>query len=137
MKIPRRLAETALTCAACIFLNSAALAIDLTGVWATDADKCDKVFEKKGSQISFQPDSDIYGGGFIMEGRRIRGRTATCNITKSKEDGATIHMIASCATDIMYSNMQFSVKVINDNTIARIFPGLDGMDLNYYRCQLK
>ena len=110
---------------------------DLTGVWATDADKCDKVFEKKGNQISFQQDSDIYGGGFIIDGNRIRGRSGTCNITKSKQDGATIHMIASCATDIMYSNMQFSVKVIDDNTIARIFPGLDGMDLNYYRCQLK
>jgi hypothetical protein len=134
MQISRRLAQTALSCAACIFVDSAALAIDLTGAWATDAGACAKVFVKKGNRTAFRPDSDMFGSGFIMEGSRIRGRMATCTVTKTKEDGGMLHMLAACATDIMLSNVQLSVKVEDDNKITRIFPGIEGMELTYYRC---
>jgi hypothetical protein len=59
---------------------------------------------------------------------------ATCTVTKTKEDKDIVHMLASCATDIMYQNVQFSVRVLDSNKITRIFPGIDGMDLTYYRC---
>jgi hypothetical protein len=45
----------------------------------------------------------------------------TCTITRRKEEGSVIHMVARCADDIMTSNVQFSAIVIDDNTIARIF----------------
>jgi hypothetical protein len=128
------LAHMVIVCAGCILFGRSAAAIDLTGVWATDASVCDKVFAKKGNAVSFRRDSDIYGGGFIIDGRRIRGRSASCTIKSSKEDGSTIHIIAGCATDIMLSTVQFSVRVIDDNTITRIFPGIEGMELTYYRC---
>ena len=70
----------------------------------------------------------------MVEGKRIRGRTATCNIRSTKEEGATIHMMTACATDIMLQNVQFSVKVVDDNRIRRIFPGIEGMELDYVRC---
>jgi hypothetical protein len=113
---------------------SAAHAIDLTGAWATDAGVCDKVFVKKGNTVSFHPKSGLSGGGFIMEGRRIRGRAATCTITRTKEEKDVIHLIAACATDIMLSNVQFSLKTVDDNKVSRIFPGMEGMELPYYRC---
>jgi hypothetical protein len=34
----------------------------------------------------------------------------------------------------MLQNVQFSVKVVDDNRITRIFPGIDGMELGYVRC---
>ena len=48
-----------------------------------------------------------------------------------------VHMLAGCATDIMLSTVQFSVRVDDDNKITRIFPGIDGMELTYYRCPTK
>jgi hypothetical protein len=45
---------------------------------------------------------------------------------KDKRGEGVVHMIASCATDIMYSNVQFSVKVLGENKISRIFPGIEG-----------
>ncbi|MFL6948117.1 MAG: hypothetical protein ACJ8FU_07950, partial [Xanthobacteraceae bacterium] len=107
---------------------------DLTGAWATDTSACAKVFVKKGNRTVFRQDSDMYGSGFIMEGPRIRGRTATCTVAKTKEDDGVVHMLAACATDIMLSNVQLSVKVLDDNKITRIFPGIEGMELTYYRC---
>ena len=59
---------------------------------------------------------------YILEGDKLRGQKQTCTITRRKEEGNVIHMVAKCADDIMTSNVQFSAKVIDENTIARIFP---------------
>ena len=111
-------------------------AADLTGVWATDAALCNKVFVKKGNRISLAKNSDVHGGGFIIEGKEIRGAMAKCRIKASKEDGATIHMIAACATDIMLSDVQLSVKVIDADSISRLFPGMQDMSATYHRCTM-
>ena len=42
--------------------------------------------------------------------------------------------MAACATDIMLSNVQFSLRVVNENKVSRIFPGMEGMELAYDRC---
>ena len=47
-----------------------------------------------------------------------------------------INIIASCATDIMLSNVQFSLKVVEPNKISRVFPGIMGMEIDYYRCPI-
>ena len=116
-------------------LASPVSATDLNGSWATDASVCNKVFVKKGEGISFAQDSDQYGGGFILEGNKVRGQMQTCTIKARKEDGNVVHMLAACASDIMASNIQFSARVIDDNTIARIFPGMpDELSIRYSRC---
>jgi hypothetical protein len=109
-------------------------AIDLNGAWATDSSVCAKVFVKEMDTVGFRKDSDIYGGGFIVEGNYIRGQGGKCEIKARNESGGTIHLLASCSTDIMYSNMEFSMKVINDNQIVRIFPGMPDITLSYSRC---
>jgi hypothetical protein len=117
-----------------ILLASAAQATDLTGIWASEKGVCDKVFVTKGGKTSFQRDSDLHGSGFIIEGTRLRGRIAKCSIVKTKMEGATINMIASCATDIMLSTVQFTFKAVNENEVTRLFPGLEGMEIPFYRC---
>lgn len=111
-------------------------ALELNGSWATASSACSKVFIKKDGAISFRQDSDQYGGGFILEGDRIRGQMQTCVITRRKEEGNVVHMVAKCADDIMTSNVQLSAKVIDDNTIARIFPGMPEFTLSYSRCPM-
>ena len=115
-----------------------ARAIDLTGAWATSAEECKNVFVRKGkaSQITFAPMSEVHGGGFIAEPNRLIGRTAKCTIKAKKDDGQTVNILASCATDIMLSPVQFTLKVVDDNKIQRLFPGMDDMQIFYYRCQI-
>jgi hypothetical protein len=119
-----------------IALGTPATAFELNGSWATALSACSQVFIKKGGAISFRQDSDQYGGGFIMEGNKVRGQMQTCSIIRRKEDGDVVHMVAMCATDIMASNVQFSAKIIDDNTIARIFPGMPEFTLSYSRCPM-
>jgi hypothetical protein len=121
-----------------LILLEGAHATNLSGAWATDADQCSRVFVRKGraSQIGFTALSSQHGGGFIVEADHLRGKFARCKIKTRKEDGQTVNIIAGCASDIMLSNVQFSLKVLEPNKISRTFPGMPEMEISYYRCQI-
>ena len=109
-------------------------AVDLNGAWATSADQCDKVFTRQGGKLGFTEMSDVYGGGFIVDGDQMVGKFARCKIKARKENGPNINLIAACATDIMLSSVQFSVKELDANSIVRLFPGIEDMEIRYHRC---
>jgi hypothetical protein len=112
-------------------------ALDLNGAWASDADQCAKVFVYQGGQFGFTDMSDVYGGGFIVDGNQIVGKFARCRIKARKDDGAAVNLIAACATDIMLSSVQFSLKELDANTIVRVFSGIEDMEIRYHRCPSK
>jgi hypothetical protein len=121
-----------------LILVEEAHAVDLSGAWATDAGQCSQVFVRKGraNQIGFTAFSQQHGGGFIVQADRLRGKFASCKIKTRKEDGQTVNIVAGCATDIMLSNVQFSLKVLEPNKISRTFPGMEDMEISYYRCPI-
>ena len=129
-----RSASAALLLAASIAMSGSATALDLNGAWAGDADNCAKIFERKGSQITFTEMSDVYGGGFIVEGDQITGKFARCRIKAKKDDGKTINLVAACASDIMLQSVQFSLRESDANNVIRMFPGMEGMEIRYARC---
>ena len=109
-------------------------AVELNGAWAGDADQCAKVFVRQGGKLGFTEMSDVYGGGFIIDGDQIVGKFARCRIKARKDDGANVNLVAACATDIMLSSVQFSLKELDANSIARLFPGIEDMEISYHRC---
>lgn len=115
-------------------LSSPAAAFDFNGAWATDADNCAKVFVLTGGRFNFTENSDVYGGGFIVDGDQITGKFARCRIKARKDNGATVNLIASCASDIMLSSVQFSLKELDTNSLVRLFPGIEDMEIRYHRC---
>ena len=127
-------AAAALLLAASLATSGSASAFDLNGAWASDADNCAKVFTRKGTQVIFSDNSDVYGGGFIIEGDQITGKFARCRIKARKDDGKTINLVAACASDIMLQSVQFSLKEADANNVIRMFPGMEGMEIRYARC---
>lgn len=123
-------------CIGWLLFDVPAHATDLTGVWATTAEACKGMFVKKGGTVSFAKDSDAYGIGFILEKDRIRGKARACKITKTKDDGPVRHLIANCTTGVMLEVVQYSLKIEDENTITRIFPGLPELATSYFRCSL-
>ena len=119
-------------------LSSQAHAFDLTGAWATGAEQCNKVFIKKGDQIDFTPFSEEYGRGFVANGNEIRSKTTRCTIKSRKEVGDTIDFHAACASEIMASSVQLKIKILDNNSLSRIFqdPDFKGMELTFYRCTM-
>jgi hypothetical protein len=121
---------------AILLLPAQAKAFDLSGAWATDEGLCSRVFTKNGNGVVFAELSDLFGSGFIIEGSQIRGKSGRCTITSRKEDGESIELAAACASSIMTQNLGFSLKIINDNSLSRLFPEIPGMTLKYVRCSL-
>ena len=123
---------------ACLASTGArAAAADIEGMWASDARLCSKIFVKRGNGFVMAKNADQFGSGFIIEGRKIRGKIASCNIKTTKEDGALVHLIAACATDVMFSDAQLSLRVVDRNKLVRIFPGVSDMEMGFERCELK
>jgi hypothetical protein len=91
---------------------------------------------QEGYAVNFAELSDLYGSGFIVNGKAIRAKSAKCSIKSSKQDGDLTIISAGCATSIMTGNYQFSYKVVDDNTIVRSFPDIKDMTLRYFRCSL-
>jgi hypothetical protein len=135
MRVGLKQATWALMIAA-IVLPGRASAFELSGAWASASELCDRVFVKKGNAINFTELSDLFGSGFIVNGKTIRGKSAKCAIKSSKQDGELTTIAASCATSIMTGDYQFSYKVVDDNTITRLFPDIKDMTLRYFRCSL-
>jgi hypothetical protein len=119
-------------------LTSRAQAFELTGAWSSTADQCDKVFEKKGDKISFSKSSEEFGGGFIANGNEVRSKTARCTIRSRKETGDTIDFKAACSSEIMATSVNLRLKIIDANSVYRIFtdPDMAGMELTFYRCSM-
>ena len=117
-----------------LVLPTYSYAIDLSGAWATDRALCDRIFTKKQNQTAFSELSDLYGSGFIIDGNRITGKTVRCTIKSRKEEGDSVQLSAACATTIMTSDVQFSLKMTDANTLSRQIPGIEGMQLSYQRC---
>jgi len=109
---------------------------DFTGAWTTDAGACNKVFVKSGGRISFAKNSELIGGGLLVEEKEIQGTGANCRIKTTKEDGDVTRMVLACATIIMHSDQQFSVRRVNADEIFRLFPNMEGMETKYYRCPM-
>jgi replicative DNA helicase len=131
----RRFATLALAFIGTLMPIAGAGALELSGAWATEADLCNQIFSKKGNEVVFAELSDLYGSGFVIDANRIRGKAARCTITSRKQDGENLELAAACATSIMNQNVNFQLKVVDDNNLIRLFPEVPGMSLKYTRCK--
>ena len=131
----RRFLSLALLAIAVMLMAGSARAFDLNGAWAMDLSSCNKVFRKKGNQVRLTSTADLYGGGFIIEGNRARGMMVRCRIESRKEDGSTIHLNVACTTEVATEQVQFDLKVVNDNTVSKTFPETN-IAMDYHRCKL-
>jgi hypothetical protein len=116
--------------------SPSAQAVDLNGAWASDASVCKKVFVKNNNKISLTPDSELYGGGLIVEGNRAIGAFQKCTIKSMKNDGVNVHLIAACSTGVMVSDVQLTVKVVGDNQITLNSAEPVNIETPYVRCAL-
>jgi hypothetical protein len=132
MKRTRMTAVLFATLSVCPSANAA----DINGAWASDASVCAKVFQKANNRLSFAPDSELYGGGLIVEGNRASGTFQKCVIKSMKNDGTNVHVNASCSTGVMSSDLQLTVKVLGENQITLTPGGPVGTEISYVRCSL-
>ena len=135
---PKLVLAAAITASSVPLSPQEVYAFDLSGAWATSAEQCSKVFARRGraNQVNFTNFSGAYGGGFIAEADRLRGKSASCVIKAKNESGQTVNLVVACASGVMLSKVQFFLKVIDADTITREFPGIEEMNIQYHRCHI-
>ncbi len=107
---------------------------NIGGAWATAADQCGKIYSRRGQQVVFSPKADLYGSGFVIDDKTIRGKMARCIIKSRKDDGQQVDLIAACSTDIAVETMQFSLRILGEDVVERIYPGFPELNTRYSRC---
>jgi hypothetical protein len=94
------------------------------------------VFTKTNNKVTFTPDSELYGGGLIIEGDRVIGSFQKCTVKSLKRDGSTVHLIASCSTGVMVSDVQIMIKREGADQITLTPAGPVDSTSHYVRCPL-
>lgn len=127
---------TGLVVAISLISCSSSYAFDFNGGWTTDVSACGKIFQKnKENNVSIISGSGIYGNGFVVRGNSIFSADVSCRIKARKDVGEVHHIVADCAPgNVAFSTFQFSYRVKDDNTIIRIYPGIEELDITYSRC---
>ena len=125
-------------CASLVLFSFSASAFDLDGAWVTkDAANCSKVFWKRNNQIRMFRNADTFGGGFLVDGNRIRRPFLICNIDKRNDDGDILHLMASCSGIVDFlAPLEFDLKIEDNNKITRFFPSFPETSISYFRCKL-
>ncbi len=113
----------------------ASCAGELDGAWANERAMCDKMFANENGRARLVKNADFYGSGFVIERETIYGKGATCKIRSITKNRNNIHILATCATDVMVSNTQFDAALGTDGRLTRSFAGMPEMTLDYYRCE--
>jgi hypothetical protein len=133
-RVAARGAVFALALASLPFATSRSQAADFDGLWATSPEACKDIFTKRGNDVVFSDKADMYGSGFILSGKTIRGKIAVCKIQSLKKSGNTANIRAACATDISVSTNNFALRLVDDNKVIRSIPGVPELDTSYFRC---
>lgn len=113
---------------------SEARASDFDGAWANNSDACGRLYVKKNGRTDFARNADMYGSGFVIDGKQIRGKIAKCNVKVVKREGDIAHLVAACSTDITVDTVQFTFKIVDHDRVTRIFPGLPELSADFVRC---
>ena len=101
-----------------VSVSLSAHADEIDGAWANDASVCSQVFTKTNNKVSFTPNSELYGGGLLIEGKRAIGTFEKCNIKSIKRDGANVRVVASCSTGVMAEETEATIKIIDKDNIT-------------------
>lgn len=139
MIVHRKLIFAAAIFTELIFLTPRELnAFELAGAWTTRVNQCEKIFARKGraNRVDFTNFSGVYGTGFIADANFLRSKSDTCSIKSMKEDGQNINLVVMCASGVLLRSVQFFLKVVDEDTISREFPGMEGKEETYYRCRI-
>ena len=117
-------------------VSLSAHADEIDGAWANDASVCSQVFTKTNNKVSFTPNSELYGGGLLIEGKRAIGTFEKCNIKSIKRDGANVRVVASCSTGVMAEETEATIKIIDKDNITVSVAGPVNTQTPFVRCPM-
>ena len=106
---------------------------ELQGAWGASGSPCNELFSVKNGKMSLIREN-LANSGFIVNGKRIEGSNATCNVKSTKQSGETLTFALDCETRVIFDTAVVSVRMVDPNRLVRFNPEFPELDMQFQRC---
>jgi len=108
----------------------------LRGAWAPSVGDCDKLFQRRGSALTYRQPVDQFAQAAIIESQRIRLPTAVCRLERASREGGALRVSGECQDSISYTSQSAYIKLRSKNEIVFNPNGDPALDTSMTRCPL-
>jgi hypothetical protein len=108
---------------------------DVQGAWAITDFNCSDVFVTNNGILALKKRNDDTLPGFIIDGRRVSGIAAACNVAAIKPHPDGMSVLLSCTSQMSVGNLKLTVKMPNANTLIQSDPEFPELTTSYHRCR--
>jgi hypothetical protein len=106
----------------------------LTGAWAESDANCKDTFVSVGARWKFREPRDMFGSGFIVEGRQYVGPFGECRLSSVTPKGDRLLLALSCHNTVGYSDQVTPVRLKSSNELEIFLAAMDGTSVTFQRC---
>jgi len=108
----------------------------LRGAWAQSTDDCKKLFQRRGSALTYRQPVDQFAQAVIIESQRIRLPTGVCRVERASHESGALKVSGECQDSISYTSRTAYVKLRSKNEIVFNPSGDRALDTSMMRCAL-
>lgn len=115
---------------------AAAINSRLVGAWASSGPDCQKLFVRKGGQLTFRQPVDQFAQAVIIEPGQIRSPTGVCRIVSAGRDKDGVSVSLDCQDTISFRSETAHFKIRSGSEIVYGPTGAASLDTTYQKCRL-
>jgi len=108
----------------------------LAGAWTPSAADCNKLFQRRGSALTYRQPVEKFAQAAIIESQRIRLPTSICRLERASHEGGALKVSGGCQDSISYTSQTAYVKLRSKNEIVFNPNGDSALDTSMTRCPL-
>ena len=109
---------------------------ELTGAWATSADDCERLFQRRGKALAYRQPVDKFARAAIVDSQRIRLPASTCRVERASPEGGALKLSADCQDSISYTSRTVDIKLRSNTEIVYSPNGDPDLDSTMVKCPL-
>jgi hypothetical protein len=108
----------------------------LTGAWASSADDCARLFQRRGKALGYRQPIDRFARAAIVDSQRIRLPSSTCRVERASPEGGALKLSADCQDSISYTSRTVDIKLKSNSEIVYSPNGDPDLDSTMVKCPL-
>ena len=108
----------------------------LKGAWAQSTNDCKKLFQRRGSALTYRQPVDQFAQAVIIESQRIRLPKGLCRLERASREGGALKVSGECQDSISYTPQTAYVKLRSKDEIVFNPNGDPALNTTMTRCAL-
>jgi HlyD family secretion protein len=108
----------------------------LRGAWTPSTDDCKKLFQRRGSALTYRQPVDQFAQAVIIESQRIRLPTGVCRLERASHEGGALKVSGECQDSISDTPQTAYVKLRSKDQLVFSPNGDPGLNTSMMRCAL-